>query len=245
MSHPRPPEIDVFNALLGQILMLKGDGRPAIGMLAAELSNITGVDAAESAVALFQLARTINGFIDESVVGSRNTRAGERLKARILDLLAPEMLSKQYADYQNVQHQNAQAILDLMSFLDHLEFDSEKFSLSKVEIEDELAKVESEAAASANLSNSQQKLVLAQVALIRRALARFSVDGLGPFRDSIFTSIGRLTIELKSADGDQAAAVRGVIDDLLRVKDIAEIAGGALKLTGPFIAGLLTGPSLG
>jgi len=245
MTHARPPEIDHFNALLEKMLQYKGDSRAAIGPISEDLSSITGVAHAESSFALFQLIETICVFIEEDIIENKNQRAGRRLKERILELFSSDMLVSNYAEYQKSQKHNISTLVDLMSFLDHLEFDAKKFTEARPEIESVLSKLEAAAAGNGDLSDAQRKLVLAQVALIKRSLARFSVDGLGPFRDSIFTSIGQLTIELRSSDKGQASAIRSAIDDLMRAKDLAEMAGGALRLTGPYIAGLITGPAIG
>jgi hypothetical protein len=245
MSHSRPPEIDHFNALLEKMLQYRGDARPAIAPISDELVSVTGGDPVEASFALFQLIDTICVFIEGDIASSKNQRAGRRLKERILGLFSTDMLASNYAEFQNSQKHNINTIIDLMSFLDHLEFDALKFLESKPDIDEVLNKLEASAAGSGDFSDSQRKLILAQVALIKRSLARFSVDGLGPFRESIFTSIGRLSIELRTSDKGQASAIKSAIDDLLRAKDIAEMAGGALQLTGPFVAGLLTGPAIG
>lgn len=245
MTHKIPLEIAVFEALLKRVLEPKSDGRPTVVLLGEELVAVSEVEQTASIALLFRHVETIDRLISELMAGQKRTRAGERLKARIATLFTPDMLARPYNEFQKIQRQNVEAIIDLMAFLEHLEFDNEKFEIKVPELDEQLSGIVKKVAQDSDLSEAQQRVVLAQVELMRRSLGRFRLGGVSDFRDSILCGIGRLHIELRSTTGKQADSVRGFIDDFLRVKEVAESAGGALALTGPYIAGYLTGPAIG
>lgn len=242
MSSTVPPEIQIFERFLRRLVTpLNGSGA-AIFVISDRFAEVSTAKRSESLPLLFRYVDTIKEMIDELLINSPHKRAGERLKERIGELFSVEKLNLDYSVYSMNQKSNIETIIDLMYFLDHLKFDSEGFSKSVPEINSNLKEIIGKVAKSSDFSEHQQRIIIAQVELIMRSMERFKTDGVAAFRDSISCGIGRLTIELKAARGDQVGAVRGVIDDLLRVKDLAEVAGGALALTGPYVAGLLTAP---
>ena len=243
MTELLPVEIRAFTSLMEVVASPTGEDAPAIRMLCQKLSAIVPLQQATAPRVLFEHVSAIDRLIDEHMTTPGSRRAGQRLKDRIARLFEANELAKRYVQYQTDQRENVLAILDLIPLLDDVKFDGGKLLEARSGIVSALDDLLSEVGGSRDVSDPSKKLVLAQVEMIKRTLERFETDGVVPFRDSIYCTIGRLTLELRDVRDNEKDGIRKIIDDLVRVKEMAEIAAGTLKLAGPFIAGYLSAPT--
>lgn len=243
MTDSLPIEVRAFTELLEAMSKPQGDASPAISAICRALRGIVPNAEKDPARILFDYIQSIDTLIEEHMLTPGSKRSGSRLRARIGDLFGSERLHQRYDAFQNEQRENILAILDLLPLLDDVQFNSSRLVEVRTDINESLLNIISDIAQSDQLSEATKRVVKGQVELIQKTLDRFEFEGVVPFRDSIFCTIGRLTIELRTSDEKQGAAIRKVVDDLIRVKEMIEVAGGALLLSGPVIAGLLSGPA--
>jgi hypothetical protein len=243
MTGIQPIEIRAFTALLQAMSEQGGNTHPALRSICRTLSGVASIPEGQAAKALFEHIGAISRLIDEHMTTAGNKRAGARLKVRIAELFSSEKLVQDYGSFLAQNGPNISAILDLMSLLDDVQFDDGKLINARPDIQAALDELLGNLVGSDQIAESTKKVVRGQIYLIKNTLERFEFDGVVPFRDSIFCTVGRLHIELRDADEKQGGAIRKLIDDIIRVKDMVELAGGALLLTGPVIAGLLSAPS--
>ena len=243
MTDLLPVEIRSFTRLMEVVAVHSGEEVPTIRMLCQKLQAILPVSREESAKILFDHVSAVEKLIDEHMVTPGSKRSGGRLKVRIARLFDPNELAKNYSKFQSEQQENVLAILDLIPLLDDVKFDGEKLIESRGEIISEIDNLLGKILSSNEVSDAIKSISLAQVEMIKRTLVRFEFEGVVPFREAIYCTIGRLTLELKGIPETKQGGIREIIDDLVRIKDMAEIAAGTLKLAGPFIAGLLAAPA--
>jgi|SRR5215217_1277974 len=242
MSDSLPVELSRLTSVLERMTQPSGSATPTINVLARFMQEEAGTDEADSIPTFFHYLRTVDELVHEHLVSASNRRSGERLRARLSKLFAGDNLGDKYNNFQATQSHNIQAILDMIPMLDGVKFDNDGLVERKSEISSSLDDILSDVSGSAELTDATRRVVVAQIDLIKRTLTNFELSGVVPFRESIYCSIGRLTLELKDLDAPEAGKVRSVIDDIIRIKDLAEIAGGTLRLAGPFIAGYLAAP---
>jgi hypothetical protein len=242
MSDSLPIEVTVFTAVLERMLEPSNTPVPTLNMISRFMQEIAGTSDVEAVQTFFGHLRIVDGLIAEHMVSVGSKRSGERLRARISKLFGGDNLGIPYNSFQPSQSHHIQSILDMLPMLDVVQFDNDGLEKRRDDIVNSIDSILSDISKSDELSHATKQVISAQVYGIRKTLERFEISGVVPFRDSIYCSIGRLTIELKDLDEKQAGKLRQVIDDIVRVKDLAEIAGGTLKLAGPFIAGYLSAP---
>lgn len=242
MSDSIPTELQVFSQLLEQMSVSAGDASPTIRCIAMELSRLTPNQSKDGARAIFDLIRSVEAVVDTHLIGSANQRSADRIKARMDDLFSVENLHLRYDSFQNANRHQILALHDMLTILDGATFDGPALSESKGKISEELERLIQDTMGTGEISTDLKDLVRAQLRLIQTTLDRFEIDGVTPFRQSIYCAVGVLTIELDRLPKAQQGAIRSIIDDIVRVKDMAETVGGALRLTGPIITGLLAAP---
>jgi|GEM_PF-2975737 len=245
MSDSLPIEIKSLTSILERMLQPSAAAMPTVSMISRFMQESAGTNEAESIPTFFNHLRVVDGLIQEHMVSPGTRRSGERLRARLVKLFAGDNLGEKYNAFQPSQSHNIQAILDLISMLDVVQFNNDGLIERREEIGSSIDELLADVAESSELTEATKRIVVAQIDLIRRTLDRFETSGVVPFRESIYCSIGRLTIELKDLDENEGGRIRKVIDDIVRIKDMAEIAGGTLRLAGPFIAGYLSAPVVG
>jgi hypothetical protein len=242
MSESLPIEVRALTSVLERMIEPSNTPVPTVNVISRFMQETVGVGETEAIQTFFAYVRIVDGLIVEHMVSPGTKRSGEKLRARIAKLFGGDNLGVPYNSFQPSQSQHIQAILDMLPMLDVLQFDADGLTQRRENIVESIDLVLSDISQSNDLSYATKQIISAQVYSIKKTLERFEFSGVVPFRDSIYCSIGRLTIELKYLDEKQAVKVRQVIDDIVRIKDLAEMAGGALRLSGPFIAGYLAAP---
>jgi len=242
MSDSLPLEVKTLTAVLERMQEGANAANPTIRTLSRFMQEVAGTSEVESISTLFHYLKVVDGLIQEHMVSPGGKRSGERLRARLAKLFDGNILGDPFGNFHATQSHNIQAILDLIPMLDDIQFDNDGLISKRPEIAASIEALLSDVAGSSELAEATKRVVVAQIDLIRRTLDRFEISGVVPFRESIYCSIGRLTLELKDLNEAEAGKVRKVIDDIVRIKDLAELAGGTLRLAGPFIAGYLAAP---
>ena len=240
----RLPEITRLASLLEA---LRGVRPTPSSLVLTTLNEQLAVLGFDREIALLELMRTIDGLerIIPDIHSAAARRLAERLIKRVQRLFSAENLVLETKTFLSQQRQQMEFVLENLELFDELKFDAASLPGAAPGLLAELEALKGRVAKSGELADASRVLVLAQLDLMGRSINRFDRTGVGPFRDSLFSIYGRIVVELQGEDKNDKEAAREIVDDVLRVINLVQAAGGALALSGPVIAGLLAGPSAG
>ncbi|WP_156449613.1 hypothetical protein [Caulobacter sp. CCH9-E1] len=97
--------------------------------------------------------------------------------------------------------------------------------------------------AKSEMSDSSKSVISAQMELLKKSIDRFNKGTVGPFRDSAFSVIGRVVIQIHGDTKLKSEDARKLVDDVLRLAGLIDAGSKILTLAAPHIAGLLPPPS--
>jgi len=97
--------------------------------------------------------------------------------------------------------------------------------------------------AKSDMSDASKSILSAQMELLKKSIDRFDKGTVGPFRDSAFSVIGRVVIQINGDEKLKSEDARKLVDDVLRLAGLIDAGSKVLTLVAPSIAGLLTGPT--
>lgn len=215
----------------------------ALFLVVERYADIVGDVTTEDA--LYLLLRSLNDLPDLIVQqfpegGRRKTALTvvDRLKA----IFSPRLLAQSYENFLARTATDRAIASSAIALMEDINFDGESLLAKTVEVVEEVAKVREKILQSDCLSDASKIFLSAQFELIERSVLRFEVSGVGPFRDSIFTSIGKIFVELKGQGSDSKVVAKELIDDLLRIYGLLQVGGDLAKLTAPLVMMALPGP---
>ena len=240
MSSAILPELQHLRKLLESLPEKGGDS--AMSVIIPIYSEITGADSDFAALAL--LYRTLDQLPE--IVTEKFPEKGRRAAAlgvveQFKDHLSPLKLARPYPEYFSRHGRPLLKQLAIFPILEDIEFDSDGLAGQATSIISEIEKMRAKIDKANDLSDASRSFLGAQLVLLERAVLRFETTGVGPFRDSVFSSVGKIYIELAVANPDSTSA-KDLMDDFLRLYGLFQAGGDILKLTGPVIAGLLSAP---
>ena len=218
--------------------------RPAATVLAAEFSRLGNLGSQyDGLLGLLSAVDSISPLIEEQFSEAGRKSAAISVVDRLKTIFSPKNLSlncESFLSSTQVDRLFVQAILPL---LEDIRFDSSSLSASTTDIVQEINDFRVKIHKSDGLSHASKLVVDAQLSLMERSLLRFSETGVGPFRISVMSSMGRIFVELQRNPENSKSAVKDVIDDVLRVYGLLEAGGNLLTLAAPVAVKLLTGPN--
>ncbi len=237
------PELVHLRALLAS-LPPKGGSENTATVVVPLYANIIAEE--DEFSALLSLYTSIDSLVElvEIKFPERGRKAAalaaiESIKA----LFSPRSLGRPYNEFAAVLKNKTSQILSFLPILEDIEFDSDSLTVNKANIFTEIEAARDRLASNSDLSDGSRRFLNAQFILMEKALVRFEKDGVGNFSASVYSAIGRIYIELRDEDHTKSG-VKDVIDDVLRIHGLMQAGGDILKLSGPFIAGLLSAPVL-
>lgn len=233
MTTGTTPEIDALKTLLTKLS--EYDHRTQV--LAAIESCWPSTDS-HRLVELMGVVASLDRLVVE-IEGKHARATAERTVSAIRDLFTAQSLSRTVAEWRAVNANQLHLIDATIGLFGDLRTDREAFAGNVKSIEAVLEEVSIKFNQS-DLSDASKSVLMAQIELLRKSIARFEEGAVGPFRDQAYSVVGRVVIQIqndpKVADVDK----RKLIDDALRIYDVIDKGSSVLKLAAPYVAGLLT-----
>jgi hypothetical protein len=226
-SDPSPSKTSALNVIVVRYAALIGD----------DVSPEDG---------LYFLLRSINelpSIIEQQFPEGGRKKAAMNVVSTLRSIFSPRLLSQPFETYLVRTDTERVVILSAISLLEDIEFDSEKLLMHGVEIVSEIGRIREKINAAEALSHSSKLVLNAQFELIERAVLRFETSGVGPFRDAVFTSVGKVFIELQGQGGEAKVVSRAILDDLLRLYGLLQMGGDLVRLAAPPVLAALGAPT--
>jgi len=243
VTSPALPEVQRFIGVLDHLLAAAPDKQRALDQLAVASAHAGGPgDTTGAFVTLMTSLDSLEGMVQERFSESGRREAALHLIQLTRSLLDLDDLVHPWEAYRARRYSVMQSARGMFVLLSDLKFDGEALLEKSLTLSEEISSLKKKFAGDDELSDAARAVLFCQLDLLHRSVARFQTSGVGPFRDSIFSSVGRIYIELAQDSGVSPDKVRSVIDDMLRVVNLAQVGGSILKLSGPVIAGLIEGP---
>lgn len=196
--------------------------------------------------ALYFLVKSINELpelIDQQFPEGGRKKVALNVVERLRAVFSPKMLSHIYENFLTRTNTDRVVVLSGISLLEDIQFDSSALLTHSVEIISEIGKIREKIMSSESLGHSSKLVLNAQFELMERAVLRFETSGVGPFRDAIFTSVGKVFIELQGQSGEAKVISRAILDDLLRLYDLLKMGGDLVRLAAPPVLAALSAPA--
>lgn len=187
---------------------------------------------------------TVLGSLERLVLELDSTparRTAQKTVDTIVRVFTASNLTGTVNDFRKQHRTELHFIENTLDLLQDLSVDKEKFSSSIANIEEEIDQISAKFLKS-SLSDASKSVLMAQLQLLKNSAKRFDGGQVGPFRDSAFSTIGRVVIQIRKDSNIPDADKREMIDDALRLYDVIEKGGNLLSLAAPFIAGYLMAP---
>lgn len=246
MSSNPLPEVATLIEIVSRIRMLESANaqvqqRPALGYVASIYAEVAddSVDnlffgISEIIEALEQILPTI------SPPTVRQVASGVLSKIRLL--FSPRALQLQSGQYWSIVTADITFVEGTIGLFLGTGFDIGPVLDRQVEIASELENLRGHIGKSDEVSDSIKTVLLAQVDLIEKSMARLKSAGVGPFKESVYSLFGRVSIEIANPKTAGSGDLRKVADDLLRIVGLIEAGGKLLQLSGIDPLKMLGGP---
>lgn len=204
--------------------------------------HISIEDQFEAHASLVAIIHSLPALIEEQFGedGRRTTALATVEKLR--NILSPQIMAHAMDAFLSVTVNDRQFVKATLPLFQDMRFGVAEFEAGVPEILKKISEFRANLQKSEGLSHASLVVIDAQMAIVERSVEKFSTGGVGGFRDAIFTSIGKIIVELKTNDSNSEAAVREVLDDVIRIYDVLEIGGKLVKIGAPVIAGYLAAP---
>lgn len=162
---------------------------------------------------------------------------------KLRSIFSPKNLDHSFENFLAATAVDRNVVLTMLPLLEDIRFDEAALNAKANDIVSEIEAFRSKLMMNGGLSHASKVVVDAQISLMERSILKFSETGVGRFRDSIFSSVGRIVIELQTNAGNEKIAVRTTLDDVLRIYGLMEAGGNLITLAAPTAIKLLTGPA--
>jgi hypothetical protein len=240
MSDSILPEITHLRALIERLPEKGGDS--AASVIVPLYGEITGINGDYAVISsLYRTLDHLPNVITDSFPEKGRRAAAIGVIEQVKENLSPLRLARPYPEFYSRHGRALKRQLEIFPILEDLSFDSVALAGQVPSIVAEIEKLKAKVGVAEDISDATRIFLNAQLIILERALLKFEVTGVGPFRDVIFSSIGKVYIELAVSNGDKPSAVE-LMDQFLRVYGLFQAGGELLKLGGPLIAGLLGAP---
>lgn len=236
-------EIQYLKQLI-ETLPASGSGS-AMNVVMGAYGKIASIDDEyEAFLSFYKVLGSLPSIVEEKFPEKGRRAAALHIVEKMKDAFSPFKLSMGYSDFRGSYINSIRGIIFLMPILEDICFDASALVSNTDNIISEIDNIRKKVGISSDISDATRFFVDGQLILLERALLKFQSGGVGPFRDCVFTSIGKVYIELQSADS-KSSSVKEIMDGVLRIYGLMQVGGDILKLSGPVISGLLAAPSAG
>ena len=241
------PEISRLKALLNWLDREgKPSGRPAIIQIAKWHGDRTGIEDLFVAHAdLVALVSSLPDLVSEQFGEDGRRATAMAIIQRVQNILSPQNVHAPMESFLAVTNADRIFVNATLPLLEDIKFGGDALSQSAPSIIEFVGKFRSDIQRLDGLSHASMVIVDAQLAALERSILKFSSGTVGKFRSEIFTSIGKIIVELKTNDQNTDVAVSDVIDGVMKVYRLFEVGGSLLQIGAPIISGLLPAPSAG
>lgn len=166
---------------------------------------------------------------------------GVRTAQAVQRLFTSDRLVRNVGDFRTVAKSDLDIIEHSLEIFEHARSDVDGFKSNVDRLNVELDDL-SEHFNKSDLSDASKSVLMAQIQLLKNSIVRFDAGSVMPFRDSAFSVIGRVVIEIQKDPKASPADKRKLIDDAMRLYGILDAAGNVLSLVAPVISGYLDAP---
>lgn len=167
---------------------------------------------------------------------------GVRTALAVQRLFTSDRLARNVGEFRAVAKSDLDIIEHSLGIFDHARSDVDGFKSNVEKLNVELDKLSVHFNKS-DLSDASKSVLMAQIRLLKNSIERFDAGSVLPFRDSAYSVIGRVVIEIQKDTKASPADKRKLIDEAMRLYGILEAAGNILSLVAPVISGYLDAPS--
>lgn len=237
MSIAVTPEITALEKFI-ENLLAHGSGND---IMVAAIQSCWPSDAPNKLLEFFQVLASLEGLAGELANPSMRRIALTTVNG-LVESFSPSTMTRQVDWVRQRRAKELHLAQTNLGLFHELTIDRDIFRAQRPEFEAAIDDLGRKFGAS-SMSDASKSVLGAQLLLLRNSISRFDGDTVGPFRDSAYTIIGRLVIQIHN---DQRAATddkKEMIDDVLRVYDVIEKGSKVLTLGAAAAVLLLKGPA--
>jgi len=233
------PEISALEAFLEELSERPPEGVPALRVISSAYHS-THESAEDPLRDLMRTLFSLPAMLLEMPQGAFQKTAGKCLDA-LSEALSTEAMIGDWTSFKRSQQRNIDIALATITIFHDVKFDGPSFSAKKLDITESISQLK-KAFFNSGMSHQSISVINAQIQLLENSVSRFETTGVGPFRDSYFSVLGRVVIEIHKDEAIDDAKRAELVKNFLSVAGAISTVGDIVSLTGPVIAGLLTGP---
>lgn len=238
------PEISYLKQLLVKLPDVIGPTnakRAAAPIIAAEYAALSGAqDQFAGLSGLLGSIERLPNIITEQFDQDGRKQAAIAIVERIRNVFCPKNLALPAETFMSSTSLDQGIILSMLPLLEDIQFDSAALTAKTQDIFEEITAFRDKVGKVEGLSHASRVVIDAQMLAMERSLVRFTETGVGTFRESIFSSVGRIVVELQTNKNNEKLAIRETMDDVLRIYGLFEVGGNLLTLAAPVAVKLLT-----
>ena len=236
MSTTVTPEVAALEQFLVQI-----DGAPGT---ASMLSIVEGYWPTSAPNKLMDLMRSLHSLeqlaLELPNAGMR--RIAEKTISGLLSAFSTQNLVRDANGFRVTMSKELHLASANLEIFHELKLDRDNLSNSLKDIDKSIDDLR-DIFAKSDMSDASKSILSAQMELLKKSIDRFDKGTVGPFRDSAFSVIGRVVIQINGDEKLKSEDARKLVDDVLRLAGLIDAGSKVLTLVAPSIAGLLTGPT--
>lgn len=189
---------------------------------------------------LMDVMRSLNALeqIISELPNAGMRKIAEKTVAGLIVAFSPQNLLRDIAGFRSALSNEIHLAKSNLELFHDLQMDRDKLINSAEEIEKSIEDL-IDVFAKSEMSDSSKSVILAQMELLKKSIDRFNKGTVGPFRDSAFSVIGRVVIQIHGDTKLKSEDARKLVDDVLRLAGLIDAGSKVLTLAAPHIAGLL------
>ncbi len=234
-------EVEHLRALLDSL-----ESRETKNSALVEIANIYGSiieegDASRAYVALFSSLDQIEQIANEHFIGGQKSVAENAIN-ELRRLFGLEASRHPYNDYIGVRRTHIATVRLVFPILTDLSFDLISLQAKLPDAISEIQRFKDRISLHDDVSDQLKTVLFAQIDLMEKSLVRVQERGIGEFRHSVFTTFGRIYLELRANSEVSDKTSKEIVDDFLRIYQVFEAGGSLLQLGAPVIRGLIGAP---
>lgn len=242
MTDSRIPEVRFIEGFLVGIQKSPSSGAAFSAIIGIAASASPG-ESREALFALIQAIDTLDRLCEERFERHHEKAMAQTVVRSLRSMLEPKHLNKSFDAFRQEHHASVHTALAILPLLGTLRYDADALLGHRDEIVSQVDALRAKVLSDDVLPDAAKHVIAAQLHLVNRSILRFETSGIGPFRDSLFCTIGRIEVVLKGETAEVRHRGNELADEVLRIYGLAQLAGDIASLAGPVIAGLLTGPA--
>ncbi len=233
------PEISSLEAFLAELSSATSANVPTLQII-ARAYNATHPSVDDPIKDLMRVLFALPTMAVEMPRGAVQKTAQKCLES-LSNAFSTDALTGDWATFKRNYQRDIDISLATITIFHDVKFDAVAFSTKKADVAESIEKLE-EAFHTSGMSHQSLSIVSAQIQLLKNSLTRFETTGVGPFRDSYFSILGRVVIEIHKDEKIDDQKRAELVKSFLAVAGVISTIGDIASLTGPVISGFLTGP---